>query len=174
MITVRVAAMIGVVMAASWPVAAECVGSTVRDQKRRAAFVFEGTVRGLTVVEGSETAAVIEIHRVWKGKVTTEVSIHFVPTSEGPSFTVGNRYVIFGVQETEARRKVYRLPSASHDETIWVDACSGPFPVAPELIKQLGRSRKPSSSAGHSGATPVGNESHRSISRRSLSAGPRH
>jgi len=139
--------MIGLVMAASWPVAAECVGSTVRDQKRRAAFVFEGTVRRLTVVEGSETAAVIETHRVWKGKVTTEVSVHFVPSSEGPLFTVGNRYVMFGVPETEARRKVYRLPSGSHDGTIWVDSCSGPFPVSPELIKQLGRSRKPSSSA---------------------------
>src|SRR4051812_3535614 len=102
MITVRVVAMIGLVMAASWPIAAECVGSTVRDQKRQTAFVFEGTVKALTVVEGNEKVAVIETHRVWKGKVTTVVSVHFVPDAlDGPFFTVGNRYVVFGVPETE-------------------------------------------------------------------------
>jgi hypothetical protein len=147
MITARVAAMITLVLTASCPAAADCIGSTLPDHKRRAAFVFEGTVRELMVLEGNEKAALIETHRVWKGKVTTLVSVHFVSTSEGPFFTVGNRYVILGVLETEGWRKVGGLPSGSHDGTIWVNPCSGPLPASPELIKQLGRSRKPSSRA---------------------------
>jgi hypothetical protein len=147
MITVRVAAMIGLAMAASWPAAADCLGTTVRDQKRRVAFVFEGTVTALTVVEGPEAAVVIDTHRVWKGRVPTVVSVHFVPTSEGPSFRVGDRYVVFAVPETEAWRSVAGLPAGSHDGTMWVNSCSGPSPVSPELIKQLGRARKPSTAA---------------------------
>ena len=137
--------MIWLLAGASWPAAGECIERTVRDGKRQAAFVFEGTVTRLTVVAGIEEAATIDTHRVWKGRVAPLVSVHFVPDAlDGPSFTVAHRYVIFGVPETEARREVARLPAGSHNRTIWVSPCFGPRPVSPDLIEQLGRSKRPS------------------------------
>jgi hypothetical protein len=145
MMTSRVAAVILLLAGAGSPAAAECSqrGGTVRDFKRHTPFVFEGTVTRLSVVSGHDEAA-IEAYRVWKGKVTPEVSVHFLSNIDGPSFTVGSRYLIFGVPETDAQRRFDPSHSEIHEGMIWVNPCSGPIPVSPKLIEQLGRSRKPS------------------------------
>jgi hypothetical protein len=144
MITFRLAAVVCLLGAATWPAAAECAaGSSLSDAKRHTPFVFEGTVTRMTVA-GGHTEAVLEAHRVWKGKVATVVSVHFVPNIDGPTFAVGHRDVVFSVSETDTRRRFSPYSSETHNGTIWVNPCSGAIPVSPKLIEQLGRSRKPS------------------------------
>ena len=121
MITFRLAAVVCLLAAASWA-AAECAaGPPLHQAKRYAPFVFEGTVTRMTVAGGHSEALM-----------------------EGPTFAVGHRYVVFGVSETDARRRFSPNSSETHNGMIWVNPCSGPIPVSPELIEQLGRSRKPS------------------------------
>ena len=57
-------------------------------------------------------------------------------------FVMGSRYVVF-----------------AEGQPLVTDTCSGPFPVSPELIKQLGRSRKPSASAVRTMSTDAHGES---------------
>jgi hypothetical protein len=140
MIAFRIAAVLCLVVGASLPATAECAaGPSPSEAKRHTPFVFEGTVTRLGVASG-HSEAVIETHRVWKGTVKALVSVHFDPNLDGPSFTVGNRYVIFAISESDTRRRV-GFPLTIHEGTIWVNPCSGPIPVSPKLIEELGRSK---------------------------------
>jgi hypothetical protein len=139
-------AAILVILLAPARVHAECAGSRSgpKDWKKHTPFVFEATIRELIPVGQYEMAAKIETHRVWKGTVPTQTSIHFLPNIDGPHFRTGERYVIFGVEETDAAPPLSSFGNQAHRGTIWVNPCTPTQISSPRLIEQLGRSRKPS------------------------------
>ena len=122
---------------------AECVNLTLKVHKNQADFIFEGTVKQVVPADGNELAAEIQPHQVWKGKIPTTTSVHFVADLDGPNFKPGERYIIFGVRETDRRRKVFELAGDAHKGMIWVNPCAGTSISSPEMVKQLGRSKKP-------------------------------
>jgi hypothetical protein len=123
--------------------AGECVIFPLATDKKDAGFVFEGTVKQVVPLDGNEVAAEIETHQVWKGKVSATTTAHYVPTMDGPSLKAGERYILFGVRETDRLRKDGALVGEVHKDTIWVPPCSGASRSSPMLVKQLGRSKKP-------------------------------
>ena len=124
---------------------ADCAGASLERQKKRSVFVFEGTVKQIAQLDGQEFAADIQTHRVWKGKVPTTTTVHFVFTLDGPHFKEGERFVIFGVRETAQRKEDFPgLKGEAHKETIWVNPCTSTGRPTPEIVQRLGRSHKPS------------------------------
>lgn len=72
------------IFAASVTIAADCVEvfslkDRLKYHKREATFVFDGTVTGVKRVGDShERAATMEVHRVWKGNMSEEITVYFI------------------------------------------------------------------------------------------------
>jgi hypothetical protein len=133
--------------------ATECILQTFAVYKRQADFIFEGTVTKLVPIDGHEVAAEMHTHRVWKGKIARTHAVHFVSDIDGPIFKPGERYIIFGVRETDRRRRVFSLVGEAHEGIVWVNPCAGTSFSSPEMVEQLGRSKKPSEAELTSGAS---------------------
>ena len=127
---------------------AKCVMTEpfIRRAKDRASLVFEGTV---TEVYDSgianELVATINVERVWKGEVGRRVSVYFMPSYEGPDFDTGRRTIVFARPQTPDLRKLANLPQDAPHRTNWVPMCEGAVDPNEAVIKELGRSRPPSS-----------------------------
>jgi hypothetical protein len=89
-------------------------------------------------------AATITVHRVWKGNVSSETTVYFVPNVDGPFLRPGVRQVVFARPLTEGMRKMYNIDARAPDGVPWVTPCSGVSSDDAEALKQLGRSRSPS------------------------------
>jgi hypothetical protein len=133
-------------MAAWTPLAAgaDCINLSIKAAKRYAAFVFDGTVTALERLETGEYMATLDVHRVWKGKVPTKVSVYYVASIDGPSYNERQRTIIFAVPHTAKYVEDFHLPATAPHGTLWVPSCLGLSPDDHVSIKQLGRSRKPS------------------------------
>lgn len=135
------------VFAAVMPVTvnAECIGTSLRSMKRDAVFVFYGTVRKIEQVGAGEHAATIDVDRVWKGKVSKNMTVYYMLTMNGPWIEEGKRLVIFARPQTPTTRKALGLPPDAPLRDVWVPGCSGT--ATPDnfddLFEKLGRSRKP-------------------------------
>jgi len=125
---------------------ADCAAFTIPGIKRSAELVFEGTAVKVGPVEpGGELAATLQVHRVWKGNVPEETTVYYVGSTEGPDFPIGMRSVIFAWRLTpESQRRYGDLAPHGPAGAAWVPSCSGPVEANQRVLKQLGRSRKPS------------------------------
>jgi hypothetical protein len=124
-------------------VRAECLGSTTSSQKRRAAGVFEATVASITPLERGEFAATLDVHRVWKGDVSSTTTVYFFsPSLDGPFVQDGNRYIFFVEPLNPAARKMYGLPADHPQRRNWVPPCGGSVPPVESVVRQLGQTRK--------------------------------
>ncbi len=125
------------------PLRAECIVSTVSNQKRRAVRVFEATVTSINALEHREFVAMLNVHRVWKGNTRSEATVYFISSIDGPSVESGKRYIFFAEPLNPAARKAYGLPADHPQRSNWVPPCGGAIPAADNVVEQLGRSRKP-------------------------------
>jgi hypothetical protein len=124
------------------PLRGECIAQTVPEVKRRATLVFEGTVTEVTPSEG-EYAAEMHVHRVWKGKTSSETTVYFQPSVDGPRLIKGDRRVVFAEPLDPIARKSYGLPPDGPPRSQWVHSCGGSLPPEDSAVRQLGRSRQP-------------------------------
>ena len=135
-------------VAASVTIAADCVQvfslkDSLKYHKREATFVFDGTVTGVKPVGDShERAATMEVHRVWKGSMSEEMTVYFMPNIDGPMLWPGQRLLVFAKRQT-ANDRLGVDPSAPYRDA-WLHSCPAIFLVTDENIKPLGRWRKPS------------------------------
>jgi hypothetical protein len=155
---------------------ADCVvlGDPVLRAKQSAAFIFDGTVTRVEHVASDgaragvddypdnlmglmqpqdrylrEYAATLKVHRVWKGNVSKEFTVYFVPNWDGPSFKKGRRQIVVAVRQTAEMRR----PPVHHNgldpeaplRDAWVEPCTGFVWDNKDTLKQLGRSQNPSS-----------------------------
>ena len=143
--------------------AAECVAirNFARVEKHYATFVFDGTVLRVeqmaadgtrTPVEVDELfprekdyyarqfAATLDVHRVWKGDVSKTFTVYFVWNWDGPVFKVGQRQIVFAHHQSQ--KPPGSDPSAPLRNP-WVGGCSGYAANDKDVLKQLGRARKP-------------------------------
>jgi hypothetical protein len=151
-------------------VAAECVsiaGSMLK-QMRAADYVFDGTVTRIDHVapDGTRTkvdqggylgalaqpedrylreyAATMQVHRVWKGTVPTEIPVYFVPNVDGPFFTQGKRYVVFARRQSDEMRRSIIDPASPRREPWGMPCSSAPGWDDEKALKQLGPWHRPS------------------------------
>ena len=125
------------------PLRAECIGTTIPNQKRTAARVFEALVTTIEPLEHGEFEATLHVHQVWKGDAPTETIVYFTSSFDGPSLERGKRYIFFVVPLSPVARKAYGLPPDHPPRSNWVPPCSGLALPVDSTVKQLGRSRKP-------------------------------
>ena len=150
--------------------AAECVymQGILPAQKRAATYVFDGTVTRVEHVaaDGTRTnvdhvadlallmqprdnymrvyAATMEVHRVWKGDTSKQITVYFVPNVDGPNFSRGSRKVVFAHRQTEQIRKTLSIDPSDPPRDAWVLPCSGVRWDDKKSLQELGQSRKPS------------------------------
>lgn len=149
--------------------AAECVGiaGAMLKEMRAADYVFDAMVMRIDHVgaDGTRTrvnhrgylgelaqpqdkylreyAATMQVHRVWKGNVPSEITVYFVPNVDGPSFRQGDRRVVFARHQSEEIRR-FIDPASPRRET-WVQPCSSaPRWDEEKALKQLGPWHRPS------------------------------
>jgi hypothetical protein len=128
--------------------ASECIEIDARTTKQSAAMVFEGTITKAEEIENDEIEITMDVHRVWKGEVGKQATVHypaFGPMAWGGSYPpvsaitwlkAGKRFVVF-MNAAEGQHKL-----AQHRAS-WVAPCYGLKEPNPDVIKQLGRWRKP-------------------------------
>ena len=140
-----------VAVAASVTFAADCVEvfslkDRLKYHKREATFVFDGTVTRVKPVGDSyERAATMEVHRVWKGSMSEEMTVYFMLSYlDGPMLWPGQRLLVFAKRQTADDRRGVD-PSVPYRDA-WLPSCPPIFLVTDENIKHLGRWRKPSES----------------------------
>jgi hypothetical protein len=135
-----------ILLGATTPVTlrAECPRHDVHAAKRDATLVFEGTITRLHFLGTVETAATIDVHRVWKGKTSKHTTVYFAPRREGLGLGERDVVVIFARPQTPDLRKEDRVPPDSPQRSIWIPHCDGAMSSTKTLIKQLGPWRPPS------------------------------
>lgn len=131
--------------------ATECFNIDARSTKERATLVFEGTVTKVEELENDEIEVTMEVHRVWKGEVGKLATIYYPagPLWGNPPSTprattwlkAGERFVVFTNVAFEGR------PRLAQKRAAWVAPCYGLKRPDVDVIKQLGRSRKPKESS---------------------------
>jgi hypothetical protein len=124
------------------PLGAECVVDSVPNLKRRATRVFEATVTSIKSSAHIEMLATVNVHRVWKGDARSDATVYFIPSIDGPVLEDGKRYIFFVQPLNDAARKAHGFP-ADYQRSEWVPPCDGVALPDDRLVKQLGRSRKP-------------------------------
>ena len=125
--------------------AADCIAPDPDRLKKAATRVFEGTVTKIVALDHSEYAATLTVHRVWKGKLARETTVHFRASLNGPDFEEGKRLVVFAQPLTAAAmRKDFVTPAGAVPREAFVFGCGGTMPPVEVVLKKLGRSREPS------------------------------
>ena len=89
-------------------------------------------------------AVTMTVHRVWKGDIPKEITVYFLPTSEGPFFKRGMRSVVFSRESDKAMREASGMNSTNLQGKTWVHPCSGLRRDDKKYLPELGPSRKPS------------------------------
>jgi hypothetical protein len=127
--------------------ASECFGIDARTTKQRSTLVFEGTIRNAEQLDNGEIGITMDVHRVWKGKVGKQVTVYLPaqspwgaphpPPPVTTRFKAGERFIVFTNAAFEGR------PQLAQRRTSWIDPCYGLKRPDADVIKQLGRSRKP-------------------------------
>jgi hypothetical protein len=126
----------------------ECFGIDARTTKQRAALVFEGTITKAEELGSDEIEITMDVHRVWKGDVSKRATVYYPAgplwgspeSSPRPTTTwlkAGERFVVFTNAAFEGR------PRLAEHRTSWIAPCYGFKRPDADVIKQLGRSRKP-------------------------------
>ena len=139
----------GIALLVAWAwagvaVRAECIALSVPNAKRTAVLVFEGTVTKVETLHHPESAATLNVHRVWKGDVPTEITVYYLSDPlDGPWLKEGERRIIFAQHQTPGMRKARGIAADSPMRDVWVPPCSGVWRPDDDLIKQLGRAREP-------------------------------
>jgi hypothetical protein len=126
----------------------ECFGIDARTTKQRAVLVFEGTVLKAEELDNDEVEITMDVHRVWKGDVGKRATVYYPeaplwgsPESSPRATTTwlkaGERFVVFTNAAFEGQ------PKLAEHRTSWIAQCYGLKRPDADVIKQLGRSRKP-------------------------------
>lgn len=88
---------------------AECVSLRANVAAQPAALVFSGAVTDITANNASEWPSAIitfDVDKVWKGRVTKQFDVYsFTRTAEAFTFKVGQVYLVFAHEQTEAERR---------------------------------------------------------------------
>jgi hypothetical protein len=129
------------------PTGGDCVSVTASDAKREAALVFEGVVKTIERAKSGEFAATLEVQRVWKGDVPTEITVYYLQTIEGPLLNEDERRIIFAVRQTPAIRRAFGISDDWPLRDVWVPPCSGVSLADESVVRHLGRSRPPKGSS---------------------------
>jgi hypothetical protein len=116
----------------------------VPPKRRDATLVFEGTITRRRFLGTVETAATIDVHRVWKGKTSKQTTVYYAPRREGLSLGERDVVVIFARPQTPDLRKEDGIPPDSPQRSIWIPHCNGAMSSTKTLVKQLGPWRPPS------------------------------
>ena len=120
--------------------ACTCGESTVAEYRERATAVFVGRVtskRKSNAVERDGGEITLKVERVWKGVISEKVIVYTGATDDlypfvnlcATPFRLGQRYIVF----------------AYGQDKFATDVCagSGEFPYANQVIRELGRARRP-------------------------------
>jgi hypothetical protein len=87
---------------------AECVVLRANVPAQSAALVFSGTATDITANDASEWPSAIitfDVDKVWKGRVTKRFVVYsFTRTAERFTFKIGQAYLVFAHEQTEAER----------------------------------------------------------------------
>ena len=128
--------------------ASECFSIDARTTKQRAALVFEGIITKAEELENDEIEITMDVQRVWKGDVSNRIIVYYpagplwgspesTPRATTTWLKAGERLVVFTNAGFEGR------PQLAQHRKAWIAPCYGFKRPDADVIKQLGRSRKP-------------------------------
>jgi len=115
---------------------AQCVPLTLRNMKRLAARVVEGTVLDASDVTSRRRVVTIDVHRVSKGPLERTMVVYVEPTLENPCYpSPGERSIFFALPEFTIKGRP-KAPSP-----VLFLSCGSVWPTTRDVTSHLGRSK---------------------------------